>query len=181
MAWRCTGDKPLPEPVLTQFTDAWNVALDELKQWYFHSCDTLRPEQINWGFADNIFNTFCWMKNIVFHTYSSKAITWINDHHVVGHHIASLGNTELTHVNLCCIGITWKKKNLSFRWWHIHAVPILPFLIELHGETNKTISGHDELTMICIHVYHLTQSHTHCVGEVNSMIPVFNFVIWCDN
>ena len=26
MAWRRTGDKPLPEPMMTQFTDAYTVA-----------------------------------------------------------------------------------------------------------------------------------------------------------
>ena len=25
MAWRLTGDKPLPEPMMTQFTDAYMV------------------------------------------------------------------------------------------------------------------------------------------------------------
>ena len=32
MAWRRTGDKPLPEPMLTQFTDAymWHYRGDEL-------------------------------------------------------------------------------------------------------------------------------------------------------
>ena len=34
MAWRCTGNKPLPEPMLTQFTDTYTApGGDELIQW----------------------------------------------------------------------------------------------------------------------------------------------------
>ena len=38
MAWRRTGDKPLPEPMLIQFTDAYMRHQGEMSLWWREDC-----------------------------------------------------------------------------------------------------------------------------------------------
>ena len=54
MTWRRTDDKPLPEPMLTQFTDA-----------YLRLINTFMPRQNGHRFVDGIFNSFSRKKNIL--------------------------------------------------------------------------------------------------------------------
>ena len=50
LAWRRTGDKPLPEPMLNRFTDAYMLTPPFVPfKWYIHSsCDLVAP---GWQYA----------------------------------------------------------------------------------------------------------------------------------
>ena len=49
MAWRRTGDKPLPEPMLTQFTDTYMQHKGEM--YVVHSKDICPLDLVCWGFG----------------------------------------------------------------------------------------------------------------------------------
>ena len=56
MAWRRIGDKPLSEPMLTWFTDAYMRT-----RWRW-----VNTGQNSWVFADNIWKALSWIKMIIF-------------------------------------------------------------------------------------------------------------------
>ena len=87
MACRLTGDKPLPGPMLTQFTDAYmrhNLGGDELKRTPM-VFNTFRPEQNGRHFTNNIFKFICVIEKLWISITISLKVRIDNNQHWFGY------------------------------------------------------------------------------------------------